>query len=81
MPYTLLPMRLSSTQWVGTKTTHTILLLRVNLVIPCSFEPRTDNHIAVSGACATTASDAIMNPFDGTRPCTGVESSTDRTLQ
>lgn len=25
-------------------------------------------YIATSGACATIASDAFMNPFDGTRP-------------
>ena len=28
----------------------------------------TDRFVAISGACATTASDAFMNPFDGWNP-------------
>ena len=47
--------------------TNTILLLQVSayFVAVCSGRQRSNLPTATSGACATIASDAIMNPFDG----------------
>lgn len=54
-------------RWVGMRegTSHIILWQLVRCMIIMLEEMDTDRHAAVSGASATIASDALMNPFDG----------------
>lgn len=61
---TSLHTRRSSMRWVGIKLVFITLLLLVWLSVPL-LGTAANNYTATSGACATIASDALMNPFDG----------------
>lgn len=69
MPYTLAHMKLSRNLLVE------IVMMVITLSPPVFKAPQpllcfrgdfADNDLALSGACATISSDALMNPFDGT---------------
>lgn len=72
MPFILAPMKLSRNLPVGTKQMANIIRW---LQVWCLTFPNASNTsdanfpcLATSGACATIASDALMNPFDGMHP-------------
>lgn len=67
MQYTLAHMKLSRNLLAATRTTITILLQQVGGAPGPTAVRRylADRPIALSGACATISSDALMNPFDG----------------
>lgn len=65
MPFTSLPMRQSSKVWGAMWATSTIHLLQVSTAQLTFRFGVAKNLLATSGACATIASDALMNPFDG----------------
>ena len=51
--------------WEGIKLVFTILWLRVCFIHDAQYRFLANDLPATSGACATIASDALMNPFDG----------------
>jgi hypothetical protein len=68
MPFISQHMKQSSMLWAATRQVSTTLSLLVKL--PCSYYLVVDHSltripVATSGAAATIASDAFMNPFDG----------------
>lgn len=66
MLFILLHMKLLNMLWEETRLVFIILLLLVCFRECQILSILTDNGIiATSGACATIASDALMNPFDG----------------
>ena len=67
MPSTSQPTRRSSRLWGAITAINIILSLQVSVYcMAVSYGHWQANlSIATSGACATIASDAIMNPFDG----------------
>lgn len=65
MLFILLHMKLLNMLWEETRLVFIILLLLVCFCESQILSILTDNGIATSGACATIASDALMNPFDG----------------
>ena len=64
MLYTLQLTKQSSKRWEATRDLSIILWLLVCLR-RLSTSAITYLSLATSGACATIASDALMNPFDG----------------
>lgn len=68
MPFTLRLMKQLNMLWVETRRVFTILSLLVNIfrANACPTSLLTSPLLATSGAAATIASDAFMNPFDGT---------------
>lgn len=67
MPFTLRLTKQLNMLWVATRRVFTILLLLVNTfrANACPNSLLTSPLLATSGAAATIASDAFMNPFDG----------------
>jgi hypothetical protein len=71
MQFTLAHMKLSRNSPVAIRMIVITLsqqVLEIPAILPLRPKHLIDLQLALSGACATISSDALMNPFDGMYP-------------